>query len=56
MDVDDTKIEVKKSDVNRLGLALSGYLEYFAYDRVQILGITEIFYFNNLVSDRKLKL
>jgi HPr kinase/phosphorylase len=30
------------SDVNRPGLALSGYLEYFANDRVQILGNTEI--------------
>jgi HPr kinase/phosphorylase len=31
-------------DVNRPGLALSGYLDYFANDRVQILGNTEIHY------------
>lgn len=36
------------SDVNRPGLALSGYLEYFANDRVQILGNTEIHYMERL--------
>ncbi len=29
------------SDINRPGLAVAGYLEYFANDRVQILGNTE---------------
>ncbi len=32
------------SDVNRPGLALSGYLDFFASDRIQILGNTEIHY------------
>jgi len=36
------------SDVNRPGLALSGYLEYFASDRVQVLGNTEIHFMKNL--------
>lgn len=36
------------SDINRPGLALSGYLDYFANDRVQILGNTEIHYLENL--------
>lgn len=36
------------SDINRPGLALSGYLEYFANDRVQILGNTEIHYLETL--------
>ena len=36
------------SDINRPGLALSGYLEYFASDRVQVLGNTEIHYMGNL--------
>lgn len=35
-------------DVNRPGLALSGYLDYFANDRVQILGNTEIHYMERL--------
>ncbi len=40
--------QVMTSDVNRPGLALSGYLEYFANDRVQILGNTEIHYMERL--------
>jgi len=38
------------SDINRPGLALSGYLDYFASDRVQILGNTEIHYLEDLPS------
>ncbi|MCP4643257.1 MAG: HPr(Ser) kinase/phosphatase [bacterium] len=36
------------ADVNRPGLALSGYLEYFASDRVQVLGNTEIHFMEQL--------
>lgn len=36
------------ADVNRPGLALSGYLDYFASDRIQILGNTEIHYMERL--------
>lgn len=36
------------SDINRPGLALSGYLDYFASDRIQILGNTEVHYLENL--------
>ncbi len=39
---------VYTSDINRPGLALSGYLEYFANDRVQLLGNTEIHYMERL--------
>ena len=35
-------------DVNRPGLALSGYLDYFANDRVQILGNTEIHFMERI--------
>jgi len=38
------------SDINRPGLALGGYLEYFASDRIQILGNTEIHYMEQLSS------
>ncbi|HOK08251.1 MAG TPA: HPr(Ser) kinase/phosphatase [Candidatus Hydrogenedens sp.] len=40
--------EVFTPDVNRPGLALTGYLEYFANDRVQVLGNTEIHYLERL--------
>lgn len=39
---------VYSSDINRPGLALSGYLEYFANDRIQLLGNTEIHYMETL--------
>ena len=39
---------VFSSDVNRPGLAISGYLEYFANDRIQILGNTEIHYMEHM--------
>ena len=38
------------SDINRPGLALSGYLDYFASDRVQVLGNTEIHFMENLAA------
>lgn len=38
------------SDINRPGLALSGYLDYFANDRIQILGNTEIHYMERLTA------
>lgn len=40
--------QVYIGDLNRPGLALSGYLEYFASDRVQVLGNTEIHYMERL--------
>jgi HPr kinase/phosphorylase len=40
--------QVYSSDVNRPGLALAGYLDYFANDRVQILGNTETHYMEQL--------
>lgn len=39
---------VLTADINRPGLALSGYLDYFASDRIQILGNTEIHYMERL--------
>lgn len=39
---------VYSADINRPGLALSGYLDYFASDRIQILGNTEIHYMERL--------
>lgn len=41
---------VYTADINRPGLALAGYLDYFASDRVQILGNTEIHYMERLAA------
>lgn len=35
-------------DINRPGLALTGYLEYFANDRIQLLGNTEIHFMETM--------
>jgi HPr kinase/phosphorylase len=40
--------QIKDRNLNRPGLALAGYLELFTYDRVQIMGNTEIRYLNSL--------
>jgi HPr kinase/phosphorylase len=42
---------LRVSDVNRPGLALAGYLDYFAFDRVQVLGNTETHYMERLDRD-----
>jgi HPr kinase/phosphorylase len=39
------------SDVNRPGLALAGYLDFFAFDRVQVMGLTEVNYMKQLDPD-----
>ena len=36
------------ADINRPGLALAGYLDFFAFDRVQVMGLTEINYMKQL--------
>jgi HPr kinase/phosphorylase len=41
-------IEVTTSDVNRPGLQLSGYMEYFGTDRIQIIGKVEMTYLASL--------
>jgi len=43
--------KITESHLHRPGLALSGYLERFAYKRVQILGETEISYIQTLDKD-----
>jgi len=45
---------IKDKNLHRPGLALAGYVELFTYDRVQIIGNTEIRYLNSLLpADRK---
>ena len=42
---------VSSPDVNRPGLALSGYLDYFDSDRIQVLGKNEMGFLTNLPHD-----
>ena len=45
---DPAEILIGSSDVNRPGLALGGYLDYFDSDRVQVLGKSEFGYLQDL--------
>ena len=43
-----TEIEITTSDINRPGLQLAGYFDYFGVDRVQIIGKVEMTYLATL--------
>lgn len=45
---DYNQIEIQKSDLNRPGLQLSGYMEEFPYHRLQIIGKVEYKYIQSL--------
>jgi HPr kinase/phosphorylase len=40
--------KITSADINRPQLGLSGFLQHFAFERIQIIGITEITYINTL--------
>ena len=42
---------ISKSDIHRPGLALAGFVELFTYDRVQVLGNTEVKYLSSLTKE-----
>ncbi len=42
------EIEVNTSDLNRPGLQMSGFFEYFAINRIQLFGMVEITYLEHL--------
>ncbi|MEG1310448.1 MAG: HPr(Ser) kinase/phosphatase [Romboutsia sp.] len=44
---------VYSQDINRPGLQFAGYFEYFAYDRIQIVGKTEYNFFSNIDEDTR---
>jgi len=47
------EIQITTSDVNRPGLQLAGYLEYFGTDRIQIIGKVETAYLGSLPSEER---
>ena len=46
--------QIKDKNLNRPGLALAGYVELFTFDRVQIMGNTEIRYMNSLQGGQRM--
>lgn len=51
----DNDIDITASDVNRPGLQLSGYMEYFGTDRIQVVGKVEMTYLASLSPQERLK-
>lgn len=45
---ESTTVDIETSDFNRPGLQLAGYFEYFAKDRIQVLGKVEMTYLESL--------
>ncbi len=52
---DPEQIPVTSADVNRPGLALGGYLDYFDNDRIQIVGKSENGYLSDLAPDVRME-
>jgi len=44
---------IREPTVNRPGLALSGFTQYFAYKRVQVFGNAEVYYLRSLTRDQR---
>lgn len=49
----DREYFVELEDINRTGLPLAGYFEYFPYERIQIIGKTEYTYFQNIEKKKR---
>ncbi|MEG0842795.1 MAG: HPr(Ser) kinase/phosphatase [Romboutsia sp.] len=49
----DKDYYVYSQDLNRTGLQFAGYFEYFAYERIQIVGKTEYNYFSQMDNDTR---
>jgi HPr kinase/phosphorylase len=45
--------QIENLDVHRPGLALAGFVELFTFDRIQVLGNTEIRFLNTLSSSKR---
>ncbi len=46
-------MEIDTSDLNRPGLQMSGFFEYFAVNRVQLFGMVEMTYLQTLTPDKR---
>lgn len=49
----DARLPITVSDVNRPGLALAGFTRNFLYERIQILGETEMLYLDTLTAEKR---
>lgn len=49
----DLDRELKNADINRPGLSLFGFFDYFAYNRLQLFGMGEISYLKQLIEKKQ---
>jgi HPr kinase/phosphorylase len=49
----DLRRIIREPTVNRPGLALSGFTQYFAYKRVQVFGHAEVYYLRTLTREQR---
>jgi HPr kinase/phosphorylase len=49
----DLNRTIREPTVNRPGLALSGFTQYFAYKRVQVFGNAEVYYLRSLAHEQR---
>lgn len=50
---DTDEIDINTSDLNRPGLQMAGFFEYFAVNRIQLFGMVEMTYLQNLDPELK---
>ena len=50
---DYENIQIKTEDVNRPGLQLAGFFDYFVPQRIQLIGLVETTYLTNLTSEER---
>jgi HPr kinase/phosphorylase len=50
---DALKREIDSIDINRPGLALAGWFEFFASNQIQVFGLTELEYLKSLEKEKK---
>ncbi|ADU26879.1 HPr(Ser) kinase/phosphatase [Ethanoligenens harbinense] len=53
MPEDPENVLISRTDVNRPGLQLSGFFDYFDKDRIQIFGLTEITFLQHFVPEKR---
>ena len=52
---DVQEVDINTSDLNRPGLQMAGFFEYFAVNRFQLFGMVEMTYLQNLDQDLKIQ-
>ncbi|MCT4617914.1 MAG: HPr(Ser) kinase/phosphatase [Marinisporobacter sp.] len=52
---ENAEINITVADINRPGLQLAGFYEYFAYERIQVVGKVEWTYYDSICSEVRKK-